>query len=541
MARNAVTTFCSVLILVFLNAQLTSGQVLEKLIGTNRVDTEFVPDDAFAGLAIFPKSLAEDPDFDLLPREILTAWGKKELGFDPMLIKQATFVLNKMEQFDQLPQWAAILHFEEMQGLAGGLINRLEEKKVGGKVVFSGKSQGTPSFLIYDEATMFVGDEALFDEMITSKRQGRLAGLMKQASLRGDLVAFVDLKSVRPMLNQAVEMLPTMLPPAVGDLKQLPNMIDAIELGISMDGRVKTEVVMHSADSEVASEATEIIRSSVEFGLEFGIGVLAAQMDFNDPVQESFVEYAQRVGEEFKSQLQPKLNGKRMSLSLDQELAVVPIIVGLALPAVQQSRTSARRVASMNNLRQLNLAASNYHSIHDHFPTQASYDKNGRPLLSWRVHILPFIEEIELYEKFRLDEPWDSQHNRKLIAQMPHFFNSPLVASESGKTVYLGVAGKGMMFNGQEKIALRQVLDGLSNTVFLVEVSPDRAVEWTRPLDYRVNPNNPLDGLGQVNLGGFIVALADGSVSFIDNNIDPESWLKLLTRAGGEIVSPYDR
>ena len=90
----------------WVDAQLFPGS-------SKRINTEFIPDSAFAAAAAFPKILAEDPNFDVFPREIVTAWGKKEFGFDPMLITQVTFVVKKMDVLDRPPQWGAILHFEE--------------------------------------------------------------------------------------------------------------------------------------------------------------------------------------------------------------------------------------------------------------------------------------------------------------------------------------------------------------------------------------------------------------------------------------------
>ncbi len=193
----------------------------------------------------------------------------------------------------------------------------------------------------------------------------------------------------------------------------------------------------------------------------------------------------------------------------------------------------------MNNMRQMTLASLNYESAYGHFPTQASYDKNGKPLLSWRVHVLPFIEQNELYEQFHLDEPWDSPHNRKLIDKMPQAYASPSVGDLGGKTVYLGIAGEGMMF-GKNKIGFGQITDGSSNTVLMVEADPSRAVEWTKPEDYEVDRRRPLDGLGGVQTGGFIVTMADGSSRLMRPNIDPKTWLNLLTIGDGNIVDWND-
>jgi type II secretory pathway pseudopilin PulG len=231
--------------------------------------------------------------------------------------------------------------------------------------------------------------------------------------------------------------------------------------------------------------------------------------------------------------LVPKTDGNKLTLQLQQELAVAPFLVGMALPAVQQVRAAARRTQSMNNARQAALAFLNYESAHGKMPTQANYDKNGRPLLSWRVHMLPFMEEQALYEQFHLDEPWDSPHNKKLIRKMPEVYSSPSVAVAPGKTVYLGIAGENTAF-GKDPLTFSDIKDGTSNTAMIVEANPSHAVEWTRPKDWEPDERDPMSGLGRVNPGGFIVTLMDGSTQFMSNQTDPEQWKSMWTIAGDD-------
>ena len=516
-------------------ASTSPAQVLG--LGGKKANTEFIPANAIAGAVVFPSKIAEDPKFELFPHEIVTAWGAKELGFDPMLITQITFVVKEMDGLDRPPQWAAVLHFEEMQGLAGKLIDDLQQKTVSGKTLFSGTSKGLPSFLVFDESTMFVGEEDFFADMVTADGKGRLVSLIKRASVSGEVLAFADIESSRTVVNQAMQAIPGMLPPAITNLKRIPDMVDAIEIGIKTDGRIKTELVVHTSDADVAEEAGEIISTGLEFAAEMFVGSVAAQMDFNDPVQEAFVEYVQRMTNDYRQKLSPQVNGNKLAVNLDEEATIVPILVGMLLPAVQQTRTAARRSQSMNNSKQMMLALHNYAAVHGSLPAQASYDKNGKPLLSWRVHILPYIEQNELYEQFHLDEPWDSPHNKRLISQMPPVFQSPSVPAADGKTVYLAVAGEGMMFGKQAK-GFAEITDGLSNTVATVEVNPNQAVNWTEPKDWTPDERNPMQGLGSVNPGGFIVSMGDGSVRFISSNLDPETWKALLTTNGGEVANP---
>ena len=102
---------------------------------------------------------------------------------------------------------------------------------------------------------------------------------------------------------------------------------------------------------------------------------------------------------------------------------------------------------SQNNLKQLNLAILVYEHAHGSFPPAYTTGKDGKPLLSWRVHILPYMDQDALYKQFHLDEPWDSEHNKALVAQMPAAYKHPrsTVAGE-GKTHYLTVRSEKSVF-----------------------------------------------------------------------------------------------
>jgi RNA polymerase sigma factor (sigma-70 family) len=96
-----------------------------------------------------------------------------------------------------------------------------------------------------------------------------------------------------------------------------------------------------------------------------------------------------------------------------------------AQPAAQHPNASpAQRARSMNNLKQILLAMHNYHDANGNMPHDIT-DKDGKPMLSWRVAILPYIEQDNLFKQFKLDEPWDSDHNKKLLALMPSTYRTP--------------------------------------------------------------------------------------------------------------------
>jgi hypothetical protein len=205
---------------------------------------------------------------------------------------------------------------------------------------------------------------------------------------------------------------------------------------------------------------------------------------------------------------------------------------------VPAASEAARKVQSANNLKSLGVAIHNYHDVYKQFPPAHGTGEEGKPFLSWRVHILPFLEQRALYDQFHLDEPWDSDHNKTLIAKMPAVFRSPNSTAEPGKTNYLGVSGPQGIFPGREKIGFRDVTDGTSNTIMIVEASDESAVIWTKPDDFVPDSKEAKKGLLGLWKGGFHAGFADGSVRFLDEAIDDQTLRALSTRNGSE---PIDR
>jgi prepilin-type processing-associated H-X9-DG protein len=236
-------------------------------------------------------------------------------------------------------------------------------------------------------------------------------------------------------------------------------------------------------------------------------------------------------------------------------LAITGIVIGslgivctpiLTILAVQRVRDAAARMQSSNNLKQIGLALHNYHDANGYLPPASLAQLPPEALrvvpikpgqLSWRVILLPYLEQESLYRKFRLDEPWDSPNNLPLLKPTPKVYAIPGddVNAAAGNTFYQAIVGPGAVFDPQHpRCQLREITDGTSNTIIVAEAK--QPVPWTKPEDMAFDPNGPSPQLGNTFSGGSQVLFADGSVRVIPRNTPPETIRAMITRSGGEMI-----
>jgi hypothetical protein len=219
-------------------------------------------------------------------------------------------------------------------------------------------------------------------------------------------------------------------------------------------------------------------------------------------------------------------------------------MIAIIFPAVafaQEPRTAEEwavlRKQSFTNLKQIMLAMHNYHDTYRKFP--APYlSKDGKPLLSWRVALLPFFEDPQaqqVYNGLHRDEPWDSAHNKALSEKVPFVYRAPTSEARPGHTVYLVPRGDSTLFSADKGTPIRAVTDGTSNTIAVLEVEDAQAVPWTQPEDWPFDPAQPRVGFRGQYPGGITCALADGSAHFLKLDIDENILKALFTKSGGEM------
>jgi hypothetical protein len=197
-----------------------------------------------------------------------------------------------------------------------------------------------------------------------------------------------------------------------------------------------------------------------------------------------------------------------------------------------------KKVVAANNLKRLGLAIHNFLDVNGTFPfDQRPEGLKIHPNLSWRVALLPYFEEDELFRQFKLDEPWDSEHNKKLIPKMPKIYAPPEgIKAEKGHTFIRTFSGKETF--GSIK-TIPQVTDGTSKTFLLAEGG--EAVIWTKPDELVYDANKPLPKFGGHFEDGFWVILGDASALFVDKSSAEKSIRAWITTSGNEPEEEYNQ
>jgi prepilin-type processing-associated H-X9-DG protein len=328
-------------------------------------------------------------------------------------------------------------------------------------------------------------------------------------------IAIVPSTTIRRLIEETAAVLPQSLGGA--PITTISRGLRWISVALEIDPKPVIRVVVQGQDPE----ATKVLLSFAQDTLD-----LVADATRNEPALASLAAPIDK----FK----PRTQGDRIILEADLETTAQLV----ALP-IRQAREAAQRSQCVTNLRQIVLAVCKYHDVYHRIPPAYNNGPDGKQLLSWRVHILPYLGQKSLYDEFHKDEPWDSEHNKTLIARMPAVYTCPSgsrTPANEGKTTYLTPRGPSTIFPGANAIGIGDITDGTSNTILVVDAADGAAVTWTKPDDWDISVELKAQSLFGHHSQGTNFGFADGSVRFLKETITPKLLHDLTTRNGGEII-----
>lgn len=229
-------------------------------------------------------------------------------------------------------------------------------------------------------------------------------------------------------------------------------------------------------------------------------------------------------------------------LTLLAVMLVAGLLFGLIGAAIQQRHRDRLR---RQNLKEIALAFHNYHDTYACFPPAYVPDEDGKPMHSWRVLVLEFVDDPvarQLYKQYDFSQPWNSPGNLALANQLPRVYRNPFRRDSNPTTSYMALTGPGTIFEGTKAAKIYDVLDGTSNTLLAVEVVNSKAT-WTEPkdLDYSemplsINATQNGDCISSDQTDGAAVAFADGSVYVLPNDLPTYTLRLLIEKADGQVV-----
>ena len=313
-----------------------------------------------------------------------------------------------------------------------------------------------------------------------------------------------------------------------------------VTVTVDLDEQLKADAKATFANEADAKDGT----AAADAGLDLIRGGFVQWMkqfsrQFNAPKTAALLKDAQAVLGEVKAEQEGSTVEVAAALKIDPKA----MAAAEAEAALEGPKAAKRRLIT-NQFRQLGIAAQSYHDAMGRLPSAAIYDKNGKPLLSWRVLLLPYLEEGNLYQQFHLDEPWDSEHNIKLLDKMPQAFGpKDAEAFNNHETFYQAFVGKGSVFeppvnpqpgpvaNGFSFAAIGSA-DGMSRTILFVEAK--KAVPWTKPDDIVFDDGKLLPKVGGLSKGGFMAVLCDGSVPFVPLTVKEDTLRVWILRNSGQ-------
>lgn len=418
-------------------------------------------------------------------------------------------------------------------------------EKVAGPTVeanFLGKSYAKPenrpqgfAYYLADERTIVLAAEPQLQRLLAMQKTSPGKPKWADQWLAGDAAAMLDVKTYNAVLGAKFKQANSGSNPALVSFSPIWEQTDRFFANVSVSDGIRITATAHCGSAEAAANVSKTAEAALTLASNL-LAQLGGQIpaDPNKAQQAGAMLILADMGAALLKNEITKIEGNSVRFETRVDGDAADTLVAVLTPAIQASRAAARQAQSQNNLRQIMLAMHVYNEVHKHFPAAVVIGPDGKTPHSWRVEILPYMEQEPLYRQYKMDEPWDSESNKKVLAQMPAVFRHTGDDPASTNASYFAITGETTIFPGTQSTEFKDIRDGLSNTITIVEAQ--RPIPWTKPDDIAYDPAKPLPKLGGHERGVFTAAFGDGSVQNMAQNVDETLLRAMFTRAGGELV-----
>ncbi|MCA9246200.1 MAG: DUF1559 domain-containing protein [Planctomycetales bacterium] len=406
----------------------------------------------------------------------------------------------------------------------------LAQRTVGDASVFAPPEGAEgPMLLFRDEKNILLVDSSRTDlkpaaEPATSELSQRLAALTAD-DLDKDLIVLTELGAEREEIVGQLEGAP--IPAMAAGLLSSLQGVTGVHIAIDLDGATPLELHLRGVDEKAGQDLEGTLRGL----LAMGQGTLMNQQaDIREEEQASF-----ELAMEALKGISIARDVDTVAFSLKRPAGLDAFVENMP-QMIAEARAAAEQAKDANSMKFIALAMHNFHDTHGHFPPVASRGEDSKALLSWRVAILPFLEDASLYDIFDQKQAWDGDHNMDLVPHMPMLFGrgGDTPPGESNKEIFVG-EGTPFSINGEgPKIA--DITDGTSNTIMFIEVPDGKTKTWTKPSALRFDPKDPLAVLDEIPGDTVSVAMFDGSTRKLRKDLPADTWRKLIQHQDGEAI-----
>ena len=524
--------------------QAAAKPTLRRAKGNEPFSLAYIPRDVFVVGAVRPAKLLSHPE----SRALAAAFRQdgvfdKQIGIPLDRIEMAVFcVLQRTTpggraDFDFAGFIVRTETADDAKKIGNVFAPKAVKESYADQEYYRSESRTRRFYFLPDERTVITSKDIGFLRRIivagkTGAAKAEWAKTWQQMA-RSDAAILYNFGSVRAEIQAEMERAPGPVRVQMATFAPLWQSTMSAVVGVTLDKQLTLQGVARCATADDAKKVRDTLAAAITLGrnaLSQFRETASARSDADGPI----LLRAADAADALLDKVTVSQKEETVTLTGRTNIEDTATVATALLDAVKAARAAARRAQSMNNLKQLGLAFHNYHDVHKRFPPAVVMGPDGKTPHSWRIEVLPFLEQKKLYDQYRMTEPWDSPHNKELLQKMPAVFRDPSADPASTDSCYFALTSNGTVFSKEEGTQLRDITDGTSNTLLLVEAK--REIPWTKPEDIPYDPEKKIPKLGGFQENIFLTVFCDGAARAIAQTIDEKVLRAMITISDGQPI-----